>query len=117
MIIFYLFIASFLVEALTQLVQKSVFFSPFRAYFDNHEDSAVCDFIGTVLECPYCTSVWISMFVVLCVLLSGFHLVIFGNVVLDYFVFFVGCHRVSNLFHDIWDRYFSRHYKEGFKNE
>ncbi len=117
MIIFYLFIVSFLVEALTQLIQKSVFFSPFRAYFENHKESFIRGFISTILDCPYCTSVWISMFITTCVLLSGFHLVIFGNLVLDYFIFFVVGHRGSNLFHDIWDRYFSRHYKKGFKNE
>ncbi len=106
-VVFYLIAASFLVEALTQLIQKSVFFSAFRASFK--EDT----FFNTLLECPYCTSVWISMFVTLCVVLSGFNLVFFGNLVFDIFVFFVGCHRFSNLIHDVWDRYLSRHYKRG----
>ena len=113
----YLILASFLVETLTQLIQNSVFFSPLRALFSRHKYNVLCRFIHTILECPYCTSVWVSMFITICILLSGYHLVIFGNLVLDYFVFFIASHRISNAIHDGWDRYLSRHYKEGFKNE
>lgn len=111
-IIFYLILASFLVEGITQIVQKSVFFGPVRSFFSAREKNIVCAFFSNMLMCPYCTSVWASMFITLCVLVSGFSLVILGNVVVDHFLFFIGAHRFSNLIHDVWDRYLSRHYRK-----
>ena len=110
--LFCLIFSSFLVEGITQLVQKSVFFGPVRDFFSAREKNIICAFFSNMLSCPYCTSVWVSMFITLCVLVSGFSLVILGNVVIDYFLFFIVVHRFSNLIHDVWDRYFSRHYRK-----
>lgn len=107
---FYVLLAGFLVEGITQLVQKSVFFSPVREFFELKSNYKLCRFFNTVLGCPYCTSVWVSMFVTVLILASEIRLVLFGTLVIDYFLFFLVCHRVSNLIHDLWDRYFTRHY-------
>lgn len=103
-------LCSFLVETFTQLIQKSVFFGFFRGFFSARRKKRIFSFIDTLLQCPYCTSVWVSLFVVFCAVISGYNLVIFGNIYVDWFLFFVACHRMSNLIHDVWDRYLTRHY-------
>lgn len=96
-------------EALTELVSKSVFFGPLRKFLSNHKNPILL-FFGTAFQCPYCTSVHMSVFLS-CITFIFIKPVITGIVYIDVFVYLIGVHRISNLFHDTWDRYFNKQYK------
>ena len=107
--IFVLLISVIVTEGLTQLLSKSVFFGPLREYF-NSKESKLFKFLSRIVECPYCSSVWTSGFLTLLVFSLG-TISLFGNIFLDAFLFLIVCHRLSNHFHDVADRYFSKDYK------
>ncbi len=85
-----------LTEALTELLSKSEFFSPIREFFFKRRSNKVFKFIHSLLDCPYCTSVWVGFSVVICLLL-------FNNILIDIFCLGIMVHRFSNIFHFIID--------------
>jgi hypothetical protein len=104
-----LVISIFVNEAIVELVSKSVFFRGFRDFLAAKKN-IIFLFFGKVFFCPYCTSVWTSaLFTTLIFILVSLRLT--GVLVLDIFIFFIWVHRGSNLFHDIWDRYFTKIYR------
>lgn len=85
-----------LIEAITNILSKSNLFEPVRKFFGRHNK-----FIYKLLDCPYCTSVWISLF---CVgMLYLYNISMLPKVIL---LFFIGIvfHRLSNVWHFIIDR-------------
>lgn len=94
-----------LVEAMTNLLTKSELFLPVRKYLFE-SNNRVYKFISKIVDCPYCTSVWVSLF---CVCMLYLFLV---NLLPTVFVlFFAGIviHRLSNVLHCIIDRIDSNH--------
>ena len=89
-------IASIIVEALTELLSKSEFFNPLRDWL--FEGERIRMFFFTVLECGYCTSVWVAFFV------QFFVDVCFINVFIDWFIIWILVHRISNVVHFLVDR-------------
>jgi hypothetical protein len=85
------------VEAITELLSKSEIFKPLREFFFNRRKYKLLGFIHNLLDCGYCTSVWVSFFVVT-VFIS------FSNIYLYVFLTAIVIHRLSNIFHFIIDR-------------
>ena len=94
-----------LVEALTNILSKSTIFEPVRKYcFES--SNKLLNFIHKLLDCPYCTSVWIAVFVV------GLYKLYINNLlpsILTLFFMAIILHRLSNIFHFIIDRLDSSH--------
>jgi hypothetical protein len=95
--IFILIMFVIVVEAITELLSKSEIFKPFREFFFNRRECKLLGFIHNLLDCGYCTSVWVSFFVVT-VFIS------FSNTYLDIFLMSIVIHRLSNIFHFVIDR-------------
>lgn len=97
---FITFVSSIIVtEALTELLVKSEFFKPLRAWLFNNKSNILSKFIHTVLDCGYCTSIWVAFFVSIYLIdISS----IFINV--GWFVAWLVVHRLSNLLHFCIDR-------------
>jgi ABC-type sulfate transport system permease subunit len=95
-----------LIEAITNLVSKSGLFKPMREFLFNKGENKLFRFIHTLVDCPYCLSVWVSL---LCVVL----LYLYINNWLP-FIFVGACvsiifHRFANVLHFIIDRIDSNH--------
>lgn len=91
--------AVILTEAITELLVKSEFFKPLRSWFFNKKTNRVFKFIHNLLDCGYCTSVWIAFIVSISLVDLSF---MCGK--LDWFVSWLLVHRLSNLFHFFIDR-------------
>lgn len=89
--------AIILTEAITQLITKSEFFKPIRKFFFKNRENRVCNWIHELLDCGYCTSVWVGWVVAVC-------MVVVNNIVLNAFFAGIVLHRLSNVLHFIIDR-------------
>ncbi len=89
--------AVILTEAITQIITKSEFFKPIRKFFFKKRENRFCNWIHDLLDCGYCTSVWIAWFVAIC-------MIVVNNIVLNAFFAGIVLHRLSNIFHFIVDR-------------
>jgi len=102
-----------LIEAMTNILTKSRLFRPLRAYLFE-SNSKVLKFIHNILDCPYCTSVWVSLFSILL-------LCLYINNLLPHILalFFMGIvlHRLSNILHFVIDRIDSNHISLDKENE
>jgi uncharacterized membrane protein len=94
------------IEATTGILVKSDIFKPVRAFFFERRDKKICKFIHDVLDCSYCTSVWVSLF-------YATMLALYINNALPHILalFFIGLvlHRLSNVLHHLIDRIDSSH--------
>lgn len=92
------------VEAITEIVVSSTIFQPLRNFILKRAGkSTICNFLGKLIQCGYCTSVWISLIFAFFV---PIHLV---NVYIDFIIFVFVLHRLSNFWHEFLSRWFSRH--------
>ena len=102
-----------LIEAITNILTKSDIFRPLRAYLFE-SNNKVLRFIHNILDCPYCTSVWVSLssIILLCLYLNNLLPHILA-------LFFMGVilHRLSNVLHFIIDRIDSNHVGLDKENE
>jgi len=89
--------AIILTEALTQVITKSELFKPIRKFFFDRRTNKLCSFVHDLLDCGYCTSVWVGWFVVIAFLYLN-------NVVVNIFFAGIILHRLSNILHFIIDR-------------
>jgi hypothetical protein len=89
------------IESVTNIVSKSELFSPFRSFLLSKRKNKFIEFVHAVVECPYCLSVWVSLFSTLMFCLYKFDL-LFD--VLIWFMFVMVFHRLSNIMHFIIDR-------------
>jgi len=96
-----------LIEAVTNILTKSDLFKPVSAWLFERRNNKVFNFIHDILDCPYCTSVWVSLF-------SITMLYLYINNLLPQILalFFMGLilHRISNILHFIIDRFDSNHH-------
>jgi hypothetical protein len=98
--------AVILVEAITNAITKSSLFAPLREFFFNRRANEFYRFIHNLLDCPYCTSVWVSLFVV-----GLLYLYIINSMPSILALFFMGLvlHRLSNILHFMIDRIDENH--------
>lgn len=98
--IFDLIICIIVVEAITELIIKSIIFSRIRNFFISRST-----FFEYLLTCGYCFSFWVSFFLIM-LLISYNRLPVLIDGVLNYlFIFFI-MQRGSNMLHGAIDRYF-----------
>ena len=96
------FIASILlVEAISEILTKSEFFYPLRSFlFDKGQSSKVLEWVHNLLDCGYCTSVWIGWFIALLLFTDETYLL---NIYVDWFFIGLLLHRLSNITHNLID--------------
>lgn len=93
-------VAVILVESITNILTKSELFEPLRKFLFESENK-VLGFIHRILDCPYCTSVWIGLLVVFGLYLYSANAL---PSVLVWFCIGVVLHRLSNVLHFLIDR-------------
>jgi hypothetical protein len=94
-------LAIILTEAITEVVVKSEIFSPLRAtVFHLGQDNKFFDWLHNLLDCGYCFSMWSGMLIAI-LFFRNSHLVSSG---VDWFLYAIVLHRLSNLFHNIMDK-------------
>ena len=93
--IFKVFVIVVSIEALTELVVKSEFFSPIRNFFSGKKNR-VCKFIDNILRCPYCFSVWAAI-IIISISYNDYGLFV---------LYILLTHRLSNVCHNIFDKLF-----------
>ncbi|MHA1833724.1 MAG: hypothetical protein ACTSV7_07010 [Candidatus Baldrarchaeia archaeon] len=108
-----LFIVKFIlavifVEAVTEILAKSELFKPVRKFFFDRKSNRVFEKIHELMDCGYCTSVWIGFLTAL---------LMFGDLDLiskyvDWFFIGIILHRLSNLLHSILDYIDRDRYKD-----
>jgi len=102
---FSILITIILIEAITNILSKSELFSPLREFLFN-SNSKVLRFIHNMIDCPYCTSVWVSLF--LTVMLYLYNINTLPQILALFFMGIV-LHRISNVLHFVIDRIDSNH--------
>ncbi len=96
-------LAIVLTEAITEVITKSEFFSPFRArifsigYTLNNK---FFNWLHSLLDCGYCFSVWAGTLIAI-LFFRDINIIHWG---VDWFFVALVLHRLSNLFHNIMDR-------------
>lgn len=96
-----LIVAVLLTEAVTEVVVKSELFFPFRAkVFELGKSNRFFKWFHSLIDCGYCFSVWAGTAMSI-LLLNDVHLV---SVYIDWFLFSLVVHRLSNLFHNVMDK-------------
>ena len=86
-----------LTEAITEIVTKSQLFIPVRRFFFKRKKYKVFSFIHDLLDCGYCTSVWVGI-------LTSFYLYNQSFSFIMLFLIGLVIHRSSNVLHFIVDR-------------
>ena len=94
-----------LIEAITNILNKSELFEPVRRIFFESKNRII-KFISNIIECPYCTSVWVSLFCT-----AMLYLYKTDTLPQILALFFIGLvlHRISNILHHVIDRIDSNH--------
>ena len=93
------------VEAVTNLLSKSELFKPLRESLfnlSNNRGSKFAGFLHDLIDCPYCTSVWVSIFYVSCVYITANFPLFSASFI--YFCAIIVLHRLANIVHHIIDR-------------
>ncbi|RLI64444.1 MAG: hypothetical protein DRO67_04120 [Candidatus Asgardarchaeum californiense] len=108
-----------LAEAITNVISKSDLFLPLhKILFESN--NKILKFCHTIIECPYCTSVWVGLF---CALILYLYYIKALPLLLALFFMGVIVHRLSNIVHCLIDRIDSNHISlkqlniEGQKND
>lgn len=98
-------LAIVLTETITELIVKSEIFKPLRAkIFDLGQTNRFFSWLHDLLDCGYCFSVWAGWAVALVFLRDTPVL----NPLIDWFVWGLVLHRLSNLYHNLMDRIHGR---------
>lgn len=112
-LLLFLFVVSIVfVEAVTELIVKSVIFLPLREKLSRGEG-----FLSKILNCGYCASVWVAVLPSLAfsVVLSYYLVGWLG--ILSFFFLVPVIHRCSNYLHNVndkhWDKYYDKRYGDG----
>jgi hypothetical protein len=96
------------VEAVTEILTKSELFKPVRKFFFDRRDSRLFGKIHELIDCGYCTSVWIGFLTAFVM----FHDLDFISKYVDWFFIGIILHRLSNLLHSVIDYINKDRYKE-----
>jgi len=91
----------FSIEATTNILSKSELFKPLRQYLFNRSNNRMVKFMHDLIDCPYCTSVWVSLFYICALFLS---VDIDATSILLIFMCVITLHRLSNILHHLIDR-------------
>jgi hypothetical protein len=97
MLIFKFLFAVVVVEAITNIITKSIFFSPVREFFFKRKKNKLSNWVHELLDCAYCTSVWVGFFVYICWFC-------FDSVIINVIFMGFALHRLSNVLHFTIDR-------------
>jgi len=100
-LIFELMATIILIESITGIISKSELFEPLRKLLFNHKGNQLFKFAHSMIDCPYCLSVWVSF------LCAGFFYLYINNwlpIILMWFCIAIVFHRLSNIIHFIIDR-------------
>jgi hypothetical protein len=89
------------IEAVTNILSKSEIFKPLRAFLFNHSSNRVMRFLHDLLDCPYCTSVWVSLFYITMLYLVEVYAL---SSVFVFVMLVIAFHRMANILHHIIDR-------------
>ena len=102
MSVFILILLILNIEAVTNILSKSEIFKPLRKFLFDHSSNRVLKFLHNILDCPYCTSVWVSLFYI-----GMLYLIVEVYALSSVFVFMllvIAFHRMANVLHHIIDR-------------
>lgn len=97
-ILFFILFAVILTEAITEIITKSDIFVPIRKFFfKRRKNNKFFNWMHELLDCGYCTSVWVGWFVIISFLCLDclFLRIFYGGVII---------HRLSNILHFVIDR-------------
>ena len=94
-----LIISIILTEAVTEVLVKAEITKPIRAWLFKHKKTKVFNFLHELLDCGYCTSVWIGSAASILFIDT-----ILINECISWFIFGLIIHRMSNLWHFVIDR-------------
>jgi len=86
-------------EAITNLLTKSEIFMPVRKFLFDRRDSKIFKFLHDLLDCGYCTSVWIGWFIAFLYL---------NNLLCNIVFIGIALHRLSNLLHHFIDKMWNK---------
>jgi len=86
------------VESITEILVSSAIFFDFRLFVSKNSK-----FLGKLISCGYCSSVWVSLIVSSCT-----PQLLVNDVYIDYILKVFIYHRLSNLFHEFMSRYNKR---------
>ena len=87
-------------EAITEILTKSNLFEPFREFLFNRKQYKVCAWLHDLLDCGYCTSVWVGWFI-------AFFILFDVNLIhryIDWFFIGLVLHRLANVQHFLIDK-------------
>jgi len=90
------------IEAVTNILSKSEIIKPIRSFLFSRSNNKGIKFLHDLLDCPYCTSVWVSLFY-----MTMLYLIVGVYALSSVFVFFmlvIALHRLSNILHHVIDR-------------
>ncbi len=86
-----------LIEAISEILVESTIFFPFRAFlFEKGKNSKVLKWLHDLIDCGFCTSVWVGLFFALLLFTDKTYLL---NVYVDWFFIGLALHRLSNILH------------------
>jgi hypothetical protein len=94
-----------LIEAITGIITKSELFRPLRVFLFE-SNNRFLKFIHDITDCPYCTSVWVSLFCIAMLCLYKYNIM---PQILALFFMGIVLHRLSNILHFMIDRIDSNH--------
>ena len=94
-----------LIEAITNIITKSDLFLPIREFLFK-SNYKLLKFMHRVIDCPYCTSVWVSLF---CIAMLYLYIINTLPHILALFFMGIVLHRLSNILHFFIDRIDSNH--------
>lgn len=95
-------------EAITEIVVKSQIFLPFRKYV-----SSKSQFLKELFHCGYCFSVWVATGVTL---ICGISIPLTERGIIDVPVTVLVVHRLSNIVHNVIDKWTDKYYDTRFVN-
>ena len=89
-------IAIVLTEAITEIVSKSVLFTPLRKWFFDRKTNKFFSFVHDLLDCGFCLSVWVGTLVGL--VLLDIHI---KSMWIDWFIMGLLLHKCANVLHNL----------------
>jgi len=100
--------AAIFTEGLTEVLSKSLVFSGLRSRLGDKR------FVGKVLSCGYCTSVWVAILPTALYSYASYRAyssIVVSAVTFVFFVFFI--QRLSNYTHNVNDKFLDKFYSKG----
>jgi hypothetical protein len=101
MLFFILILLIINIEAVTNILSKSDIFKPVRRFLFNRSNNRSIRFLHDLLDCPYCTSIWVSLlYVTIFCMVEVYAL----SSAFMFVMLVIALHRMANLLHHVIDR-------------